>query len=152
MLQLTTHRLLWDDEEQEVGYYTNRTLFIVVVYVFVCCQGRSLAFDLKLVDKLDTVQSGFRRRCVHVHAGIPRFHPPSDGRCNLSIIFICFYCFSAKIKVYLLQAPASQTGGPSNVNKHNFVQLSFRKGGQEEVLILYYYFIIIIIIISLIFN
>lgn len=79
VLQLTTHRLLWDDEEQE---------------------GRSLAFDLKLVDKLDTVQSGFRR--------------------------------SAKIKVYLLQAPASQTGGPSNVNKHNFVQLSFRKGGQEE--------------------
>jgi ESCRT-II complex subunit VPS36 len=76
-LQLTTHRLLWDDVEQE---------------------GHSIAFDLKLTQSTDTVAAGFMR--------------------------------SAKIKVYFISIPPNKPAGPSG--KHDYIQLSFRKGGQEQ--------------------
>ena len=46
---------------------------------------------------------------------------------------MCSLYFSAKIKVYLLMVSGSQAAGPRTSSKYNFIQLSFRKGGQEEV-------------------
>lgn len=41
--------------------------------------------------------------------------------------------FSAKIKLYFSSAPSTKSVGPQTLSKHDFIQLSFRKGGQEQV-------------------
>ena len=83
-------------------------------------QGRTLAVDLSLIIKTDTTSSSFTRRykgtiCNYVY--------------NL-------FDFSAKVKLYFMAAPAKKSPGPSLVAKADYIQLSFRKGGQEEVCLL----------------
>ena len=43
-----------------------------------------------------------------------------------------FTC-SAKIKLLLSAAKPDKSAGPSNIKKHDYIQLSFRKGGQDQV-------------------
>ena len=45
--------------------------------------------------------------------------------------FIFYY--SAKIKLHLSPAPGNKASGPTIIRRSDFIQLSFRKGGQEEV-------------------
>ena len=77
-LQLTTHRLVWDDEDQEVRFIfflslpspPCRSIFVLVSYVLrkpLCSlQGRVLSLDLSLVTKTESVPGSFTRRyaCV----------------------------------------------------------------------------------------
>lgn len=53
--------------------------------------------------------------------------------------------FSAKIKLYFSSAPSTKSVGPQTLSKHDFIQLSFRKGGQEQVTMVTRLFTIVLV-------
>ena len=44
------------------------------------------------------------------------------------------FFYSAKIKLLLSTAKPDKSAGPSNIKKHDYIQLSFRKDGHDQVI------------------